>query len=129
MGFFKLIKSVLFKKKNGNIGIQLEIKDTLPYSKRADIAINVQKILKPYYDDIITEYFTDTKTKKLLVGLKFYCYAPYYSGSFQDNPQVVAEIIENTITFFSERKIKYHLEWFKPEMEDIELVKERIKNV
>ena len=129
MGFFKLTKSILFKKKNGNIGIQLEIKDAVPYSKRDNIAIGVQKILKLHYNDIITEYFTDTKTKKLLVGLKFYCYNPYYPGTFQDNPEVVAEILSKIIDFFSERKIKYGFEWFKPEMEDIELVKKRMKNV
>ena len=69
MRFFKLTKSILFRKKNGNIGIQLEIKDAVPYSKRECIARSMQKILKQHYKDILTEYFTDTKTGKLLGGL------------------------------------------------------------
>ena len=74
MGLFDLFK------KNGNIGISLQIKSVVPLSKAEELVIELHKILKPYYNGMLTEYLTDTKTKKLLTCLNLYCYNPHYHG-------------------------------------------------
>jgi hypothetical protein len=117
-------------KKNGNLGISLRIMGKFPVSNSETLIIPIHKILKPYFKDIFTEAFADTKTKKLLTELRFNCYNSYYKDNFQNNPRtpiMLRDLSLGLVELQKEFHFKTDLKFFRPENEDIEELLQQAK--